>query len=71
MSRKHIVVGEIRDCDDHFHLEYKCAGCGEPSLGPANTSKFETMCSDTGQKFIVVGFPSSLSYQKAGPNTCR
>jgi hypothetical protein len=71
MSRKRIVVGKIRDCDDHFHLEYECAGCGEPSLGPMNTTRFETFCSDTGQEFIVVGFPSGRSYPKAPPNTCR
>jgi hypothetical protein len=71
MSRKKVVVGNITKCSDHFHLEYECAGCGESSLGPINTTKFETICSDTGQKFIVVGFHNGVTYPKAAPNTCR
>jgi hypothetical protein len=70
MRRKRVVVGKIKECGDHFHLEYECIGCRGSSLGPMNATKFETMCSDTGQRFIVVGFLDRMSRPKAVPNIC-
>jgi hypothetical protein len=59
MSRRKFVVGKIKQCSDHFHVEFECPGCREIGPGPANNTRFEMVCSDTGQKYIVVGFPLS------------
>jgi hypothetical protein len=62
--------GMVRGCGVLFHVEYECPGCHEIGFGPANNTRFDMTCSDTGQKYVVVGFlPNSSKRSRTLSNT--
>jgi hypothetical protein len=69
MRRKRVVVGKIKECGDHFHLEYECIGCRGSSLGPMNATKFE-LCVPIPARGSSLWDFDRMSRPKAVPNIC-
>lgn len=56
-----VILGNLKRCGDHVHLEWVCPDCGSSGFTGGEDNPYRICCAITGREFLVVGIASKTA----------